>query len=260
MDHSTADALLDVLEARRGIVALTGAGGKKSTLYRLLEAHRAVGTRRPAVTTTVQIAPPPRTPDLRMIVAEPACILSSVQAVGQDEGPVFVAAPSARPGRYAGLPQSAIPSLHTAGGFGVSLVKADGARMRIVKAPNDDEPVLPEATDTVLPILSAKAIGRSLSATVAHRPERIAAVIDAAIDTIITPIHVARLLSSDRGALRGVGAERVVPIINMVDTAEYHELAAEAAVAALAMTERYHRVVLASMINPEPVVDVIRRR
>ena len=62
MDEARARDLLDALGARRGMVCAVGAGGKKSTLYRLAEAHRAVGSPSVALTTTVMAAPPPAAP------------------------------------------------------------------------------------------------------------------------------------------------------------------------------------------------------
>ena len=44
---------------------------------------------------------------------------------------------------------------------------ADGARMRLLKAPKPDEPVVPRSCDTVIAVLSAQAIGRPLDDQVA---------------------------------------------------------------------------------------------
>ena len=59
MDEAGARMLLDVLSAGRGVVCAVGAGGKKSTLYRLAEAHRLAGSARVAFTATVMVAAPP---------------------------------------------------------------------------------------------------------------------------------------------------------------------------------------------------------
>jgi probable selenium-dependent hydroxylase accessory protein YqeC len=66
-----------------------------------------------------------------------------------------------------------IEQIHREGSFAVTYVKADGARMRLVKAPQDDEPVLPGGATNVVPILSARAIGEPLTSRIAHRVERI---------------------------------------------------------------------------------------
>ena len=60
MDAVGAARLLDLLAAGGGIVAAVGAGGKKSTLYRLAEAHRLVGSARIGLTCTVSMGASPR--------------------------------------------------------------------------------------------------------------------------------------------------------------------------------------------------------
>ena len=70
MTPESAARLLDLLAARTGLVCAVGAGGKKSTLYRLAEAHLVAGTRRIGLTCTVSMGPPPRSlPDERLIAA-----------------------------------------------------------------------------------------------------------------------------------------------------------------------------------------------
>ena len=77
---------------------------------------------------------------------------------------------------------------------------------------------------------------------------------------VIEPQHVARLMVSDAGLLRSSAGRAVVPVINMVDDADKEGLAREAARIALAETDRFDRVVLASMRTTEqPVVAVVER-
>jgi len=60
-------------------------------------------------------------------------------------------------------------------------VKADGARTRLLKAPNEREPQIPASADRVVPVASAGAVGEPLTAETVHRPERVAAITDAAV-------------------------------------------------------------------------------
>jgi probable selenium-dependent hydroxylase accessory protein YqeC len=92
---------------------------------------------------------------------------------------------------------------------------------------------------------------------VAHRLERVTAVTGARAGESVTPEHVARLLTSEQGALQGVGGAAVVPIINMVDDQTTRQAARAAARLALATSGRLAKVVLASMIAPDPVVEVV---
>ena len=45
-------------------------------------------------------------------------------------GVLVYAEPSSKPGRIGGVPPAVVAALHAAGAFDVTLVKADGARMR----------------------------------------------------------------------------------------------------------------------------------
>src|SRR5690606_11567868 len=100
--------------------------------------------------------------------------------------------------------------------------------------------------------------GRCLGDGIAHRPQQVAAVVGADLATPLSAVHLARLLSSVDGALKGVGAATVVPLINMVDDAALHEQARTAARLALASTARFDRVVLGVMKEGR-VVEVVRR-
>lgn len=256
MDQNDAKTLIDVLGASNGIVALVGAGGKKSTLRRLLDAHRAIGTPRVALAATVQIAAVPKALGVETLIIDGSTDMAVARTRSQ-EGTFLFAGPPIRPGRFRGLPGQLIDEIHRRAAFDVSLVKADGARMRMIKAPNDREPALPASTTTVLPVVSARVFGRPLNAKLVHRPERLIDILDAEIGTNLTPLHIAKLLTSQGGALRRTGGVPVVPIINMVDNAERLELSKQAASIALSMTEDFNRVVLASMTSGTPLVDVV---
>ena len=257
MNKKTATALIDALDAAGGIVAAVGAGGKKSTLYRLLEAHRAIGTKRIAFTSTVQIAPAGRGDDIETLILDDRPFEPAIAQTRSLDGAWLIAGPSQKPGRLSGLPEEAIQHIHEAGAFDVSLTKADGARMRMIKAPREDEPALPDHVATVLPIVSARVFGRPLTDKLVHRPERLTDVIGAERGMLLSADHVACLLSSPEGGLKGTGKASVVPIINMVDSPERLAAARAAAEKALAMTGRFERVVLASMTRPMPLVEVI---
>jgi len=119
--------------------------------------------------------------------------------------------------------------------------------------------LIPEGTTTVIPIVSARAIGQPLTEEVAHRLSRVEAITGAEYGEPITPNHVARLLAHEQGALKGTGVATVVPVINMVDDPEHETLALEAARAALQLTDRFDRVVLTSHRQTNRLVNVVTR-
>lgn len=246
--------LLDLLDARSGVVCATGAGGKKSVLFALAARHPG----RVAFTTTVHTLPPPAALDARIVIAPDAELERELQPLA-DARFVAYACPGDKPGRLAGVPPARIGALHAALGFDLTLVKADGARMRWVKAPAEDEPVLPAGMTVLVPVLSARALGEPLAERIAHRYERLGALTGAGPGQPFLPRHAARLLASDDGLLKGAGSARVVPVINMVDDADRLALAHDTAHQALALTRRFDRVVLARLKDPDPVVAVIER-
>lgn len=259
MADASAGQLLDLLAARAGLICAVGAGGKKSTLYRLAEAHLACGTPRVGLTCTVTMAPPPEGLAGKTLVAASDILARELPDAARDRRLLAYAQPSPKAGRIGGVPAELLAGWHQAGGFDATLIKADGARMRWIKAPADAEPVLPPVVTTVLHLVSAKIFDRPLDESVAHRPERVAAVTGAALGEPISPLHVGRLLASERGALQGIGGATLVPIINMVEDPARLEAARRAARHALALSERFEVVVLASMTAADPVIEVVRR-
>jgi probable selenium-dependent hydroxylase accessory protein YqeC len=249
------DDLLDALCARSGIVCAVGAGGKKTSLYRLLQAHAG----RVALTTTVFTQQFPEDLPAQLVVQAPGAIAPAVKTAAKDHAKVAFACPSDKPGRFAGLAPELVARCHNEIGFDLTLVKADGARMRLLKAPRAGEPNLVPGVATVLGLVSARVIGLPLSSRHVHRPELVAAVTGAAADEVLTPQHVARLIASEDGLLRGLGQARLVPVINMADSAQHRADALETARIALAESEAYDRVVVAVLRADEPIIEVVTR-
>ncbi len=248
--------LLDALNARRGIVCTVGAGGKKTTLYRLAGAFSG----RLGLTATVPTLPVPDEFRDSEVVGETDVLADEVVAASHQARRVAFAKPSDKPPRLGGIPPELVEEIHARAGFDATYVKADGARMRWIKAPSEHEPQIPLSTATVIPIVSARALGEALSERIAHRPELVAAVTGAKIGELLSPIHLGRLLASPDGALRRTGDAIVVPLINMVDDDGMLVAAREAARHALSLSRRFDRVVLARMNAPEPIVEVVGAR
>jgi probable selenium-dependent hydroxylase accessory protein YqeC len=248
-------SLLDVLEARRGVVCAVGAGGKKTLLKALALAHPG----RVAITATAFTTYFQEHMGFAVAIDEDERLPAAVAALDA-RASVAYACPGTKPGRRAGVSPATLERIHREGGFVASYVKADGARMRLIKAPADDEPSLPSCATTVIPLVSASAFGQPLSAKIAHRVECIERVAGMRENEPIEPAHVARLLASPAGLLKRTEGRVVVPAINMVDDAALEEHAREAATMALALTDRFDRVVLLSLQRAEqPVVAVVRR-
>ncbi|RZU98142.1 selenium cofactor biosynthesis protein YqeC [Spiribacter vilamensis] len=246
-------ALPDALEARTGIICAVGAGGKKTTLYRILEQISA----RVGLTATTALTPvPPALLDAQHVAA-PEELMRDVPEAAGTALRVGFACPGQKPGRYGGVPPDAIAEIHARSAFEATLVKADGARMRGIKAPRPDEPLLVPGCCTVLFLVSADVIGQPLDASIAHRIPELSALLDLAPGQPITPEHIGRLLSEPAGARQHVGTARLIGVINKVDDASRLDPARRAARAAFAGHHPPDRVVLTAMTAAQPVIEIL---
>ncbi|MFC4358525.1 selenium cofactor biosynthesis protein YqeC [Halobium salinum] len=242
--------IVDALAADAGLLAVVGAGGKKTTLYVL-----ASRLDRAVVTATVRI-PIFDEQVSRVVVADDPVV--ALDDAGPADFPLGLVPEREREDRYRGYGPATVDRL-AAAHDGPVLVKADGARTRWLKAPNEREPRIPDAADTVVPVASARVVGESLTEERVHRPELVAEVAGLEPGGEIRSEHVARVLASEHGGLKAVpeGAT-AIPLVNMVDDEELETVAREVADEVLARAD-VPRVVLARMTAAEPLVDVVER-
>ncbi|WP_255168837.1 selenium cofactor biosynthesis protein YqeC [Natrononativus amylolyticus] len=257
----TAQNLVDALgiDRDRGVTCVVGAGGKKSTLYALADRlERAI------VTATVRIPPFEEHVASLEVTADPIATAHDAVVNAEDEPdatpdgrwPLGLVAARERTDRYRGYEPAVVDDLAAAVDVPI-LVKADGARTRWLKAPNDREPQLPAAADTVIPIASARVVGETLDDTLVHRPERVAAVTGLEVGDEITAEAVATVLTSERGGWKGVpDGATVVPLLNMVDTPALERTTREVGTEILRQRD-VTRVVLTRLLEDRPVVDIL---
>jgi len=249
------EALLDACAARTGIICVVGAGGKKTTIFRLVAAHGG----RLGITSTVYTPPFRKRLGARVVSAPEHELLAAVQTEAKTHPRVAYALPSDKRARYRGVTPQLVGRIHRVTGFDATFVKGDGARLRWIKAPGPDEPLVPVETTTLLPVVSVRTIGQPLSSEVAHRWQLVGQVTGLRAGENITAAHLARLLSSEHGALKNAGTARVIPVINMVETRDQLRLARAAAEQALDLSQHISHVVLAVMERDNPIVEVVDR-
>ena len=159
----------------------------------------------------------------------PGAILTTTTKVGADQVPDGFVSLGTRDGKLLGITPAAADALF-ARVSGHVVVEADGSRMHRVKAPAPHEPVIPSRTTFVIAVMGADAIDRVIE-DVAHRPNRLAAVVGCGPYDRLTPARAATLLTSDRGMRKGVPAGARYAVVLTRIAPEQRVLAA--AVAAL---------------------------
>ena len=245
--------ILEIFQAHQGIIAIAGAGGKKSTMYRLVTAHPG----RIAVTSTVHTPRHRRRLNLTEVVCEEDDLLSRVVEVAKTSGRIAYAHPSKKAARLRGVSPELVLSVHDQIGCDATFVKADGARLRLLKAPDHNKPVLPLGTSVLVSILSVHAIGKPLSDEIAHHAPEVGHAMNIEVGEKVTAAHLARLLSTEYAVLKDADHVTLIPVLNMVENKEDIKLGRLVAEQALASSNRFDRVVLASMIQDNPVKEVI---
>lgn len=188
----------------RPLISIVGAGGKTATMYTLARELASRGRRVVTTTTTQIFTPAPDETEELIIEAETPALLNKVKAAWEHYRRITVATSVNERGKLMSV-QPDIPSLlMQEGRADVVIIEADGARHRMIKAPADYEPVVPTETNVALLLMSAEAIDQPLSEEIAHRPERIAAVTGIQVGDMLTSDVIARLMTSERGALKRV--------------------------------------------------------
>ncbi len=242
----------------REVVALVGAGGKTSALFRLADELSLDGAG-VVVTTTTKIYAPRPTPALAQIVQpNAAALLQAVQRALSERRIPVVARGMTEDAKLVGVLPEWVADLAHVPGVRYLLVEADGAAGRPLTAPRSHEPVIPAAASLVLPIVGADVLGRPLSAATVHNPREMTALTGLEEGEPVDAASVARVLLSRDGNCRGAPVDaRVVPLVNKADTPQ--RLAAAREIAAALLEGGASSVIVATLGGAVPVVEVLGR-
>ena len=175
------------------MAAVMGAGGKATVMKRLVRELLDAGT--PVIVTS--------TTNLHGLGAEEGVSLllsgegrgrvQEAAAAWAARGPVVWVEKKLPQNMFRGLPAGQVEALHAQGFGGVLVVKTDGARKRLIKAPGEGEPVIPRGATHCVLVLGLSALGRHAGPLIVHRGERVAALTGLQLGQRIPPAHLAAL-------------------------------------------------------------------
>lgn len=198
------------------VVSLVGGGGKTTILYNMA-AYCAHKGWRVLLTTTTHIMQPPGGV-WAQTDAEFFCLW--------EHGSYAVAGTPAPGGKLTMPLQEQIQRWMTFAD--IVLVEADGAKRMPCKAPAAHEPVLLPQCDIVLAVAGASALGKPLK-EVCFRAELAQQLLCVPGNTTLTPMLLAKLLTSEAGGKKAVGTRRFYAVLNQVDTEDQAILARQTA-------------------------------
>ena len=204
------------------VIALGGGGGKTTAMFQL--ANELAPDMRVLTTTSTRIfaAQIKRSPAYVTFNPEQqtlAAILPQLDAAITAHGQVLLigqADPDS--GKAFGLPPEIIDTLAASGHFDVIINEADGSRMRPLKAPAAHEPVIPDCTTLVVPVVGLDVLGQPLDDDTVHRAGLVSQLTGAALGQAVTTDMIAALLNHAEGGLKNAPAQaRVIPLLNKLD-------------------------------------------
>jgi probable selenium-dependent hydroxylase accessory protein YqeC len=191
-----APSSLQCLGVRRGdVVAVVGAGGKTTLVYRLAADARVAGLR-VLVTTTTHMGTLPEATTGPLLVEEEGGETSAVQSALAREGRATLLGRRVRADKLEGVTPERVDEL--SGEADLVLVEADGARGRSLKVPAAHEPVLPRLTTLLVVVAALDVLGEPLTDERVHRLELVSAATGTTVgeavdeDTVVTCLRYAR--------------------------------------------------------------------
>ncbi|MBT3351342.1 MAG: putative selenium-dependent hydroxylase accessory protein YqeC [Nitrospinaceae bacterium] len=188
--------LSKIIDIKPGeMTAVMGAGGKATITKRLVIEFVEAG--KPVLvtgTTNLQSLQDWSGPSLLLSEAE----REKADAAAQEwaaRGAVVWVEKKLPKDMFLGIPLEQVEALHAMGSGNVLIVKTDGARKRLIKAPSETEPVIPGGVSHCILVQGLKAIGMSANPDIVFRFETSCRIGGFAQGDTLEPRHLAALAS-----------------------------------------------------------------
>ena len=235
--------MLRAFGIRRGdVVAVVGAGGKTTLVYRLASEARAAGLTVLVTTTTHMGALDEEVTGPVLIDGESADMLVALGEALAGEGRATLLGRRLRPDKLEGIAPARVDVLAPLAD--VVLVEADGARGRSLKVPAPHEPVIPASTTLVVVVCGLDALGQPLDEDRVHRTSLVRAATGVEPGEVVDEDCVATALRHQDGYPSRVPARARAGVF--LNKAEDDATLAAAARLAVRLIPPYHWVAAGS--------------
>ncbi|HNY51424.1 MAG TPA: selenium cofactor biosynthesis protein YqeC [Smithella sp.] len=200
----------------RELVCLIGAGGKTSVMFNLASTLKTIG-KKILVTTTTKIYLPEKEQYDSMVFdssdtlarlekSKPGTITCLGKGLHENDHKVI------------GVDKERVDQLFDSQLFDWILAEGDGARGKSIKAPDVEEPVIPERTTLALGLIGLDALGKKANDENVHRSRLFCNVTGAKENDRIDESLIARLIVSPKGLFKNVPADsRRMVLLNKAD-------------------------------------------
>jgi probable selenium-dependent hydroxylase accessory protein YqeC len=237
------------------VISLVGAGGKTTLLYALGRELSALRHGIILTTTTKIFEPKPSPFFLQFLSPELSIVKTWVTEHLHRHQCLLIARERLPNGKLEGIPPEWVKALFFMDGVSAIVNEADGAAGRPLKAPRKGEPVMPDNTTLLVPVMGIDGMGCPLDEDTVFRSAIASRLLDLPIGSMITEEIIARLMT-ELVKQRPAGA-RVIPLINKVDIPGGREKAEKLAHHILSLDLPGIRRVVLGQLQHTPAVTAI---
>lgn len=201
------------------VVTIIGGGGKTSLMYYLLRVLKGNGYTAIGATTT-KLSNQPVSGNRFVQISNVEAGYKGVQLARELQDHVtLVFGEDKATGKMLGIPRTWIDQLATGCRDVVFIVEGDGSAGKSLKGHLGYEPVIPNRTSLLIPVIGIDCVGMELDFQSVHRPERICELTGAIPNSVITTELITKLLFHSQGYLHNCpGHNLIVPFINKVES------------------------------------------
>jgi probable selenium-dependent hydroxylase accessory protein YqeC len=239
----------------REVISLVGGGGKTTLMYAL---GWELSSRRKGIilTTTTKILEPEPSPFFLPFLSGELGEVEKWVAENIHRYPCLLIASERLPdGKFKGILPEWVEEIFRMDGVSIIVNEADGSAGRPLKAPREGEPVVPENTTLLVPVIGIDGLGRPLAEEWVFRSAIASSLLDLPIGSPVTEEVIARLMNELVKC--GPTGTRVVPVINKIDLPGGLKKAQTLAPYLLSPDQRGIQRVLLCRLRHPPAVQVI---
>ena len=246
------------IEARE-VISLVGAGGKTTLMFRLAKELYLSGKKVVTTTTTKILEPTSEETGSLFIDPDEEKVKDFVRGHLDQYRHITVARERLESRKMKGVSPNLVDGLWNSQGMNMIIIEADGAAGRPVKAPRENEPVIPKSTTLVVAILGVDGMEMVLNDESVFQSERVSKITGIPVGEKLTDEAMARLIAHPEGIFKGSPlSARVAVFLNKVDIPNGVAKAKSIAQKILDKKHRQiERIVLGQLRSESPVAEVI---
>lgn len=209
------------------VVSVVGGGGKTSAMFTLARELSEMG-RKVLVTTTTAIMMPEREQyDVFLSLSNEGDIDKLFES---EAGTVTVLVGNfIREDKLKGIDEELVDKIYERCYFDNIIVEADGSRMKPIKAPREDEPLLPSVTKKLVGVVGLDSLGKPVDEETVHRGEIFKEVTMSREGDAIDAEIISRLILHKDGLFKGGELMEKYLLLNKADSEELKSEAREIA-------------------------------